>query len=57
MTNTTNKYHRDGTVTFWSVYQQSWTRCDAARIDHAELAAMNDGERKRIARLEMRKTQ
>lgn len=57
MTSTTNKYHRHGTVTFWSVYQQVWVRCDAARIDHAELAAMNDGERKRIARLEMRKTQ
>lgn len=46
-----NTYHRDGTVTFWSVYQQVWTRCDASRIDRAELAAMNDSERARIARI------
>ena len=46
-----NTYHRDGTVTFWSCYQQVWTRCDAARIDHAELAAMSDTERARIARM------
>jgi hypothetical protein len=21
-------YHRDGTITFWDVYQQRWTRTD-----------------------------
>ena len=46
-----NTYHRDGTVTFWSVYQQAWSRCAAGQIDHAELAAMNDSERARIARM------
>ena len=46
-----NTYHRDGTVTFWSVYQQVWTRCEASNIDRAELAAMNDSERARIARM------
>lgn len=51
MMNLKNTYHRDGTVTFWSCYQQVWTRCDAATIDHAELAAMSHTERARIARM------
>ena len=46
-----NTYHRDGTVTFWSVYQQVWTRCEASQIDAGELAQMNDSERARIARM------
>lgn len=39
--------HRDGTVTYWSVYLQSWVR-GARRIPDKELAAMNSVERKRV---------
>lgn len=42
-------FHRDGSVTYWSVYNQSWRR-RARFIPHEELAAMNDGERRRLKR-------
>jgi len=42
-------YHRDGTLTYWSVYQQSWC-VHVVRIPDQELAAMNDTERSRILR-------
>jgi len=41
--------HRDGTVTYWSVYEQVWHH-RAVVIPDQELAAMTDSERKRIAR-------
>jgi hypothetical protein len=44
-------FHRDNTVTFWSVYQQRWVRCAASRISDAELASMSDPERRRVARI------
>ena len=44
-------FHRDNTVTFWSVYQQRWIRCAAERISDAELAAMSESERKRVIRM------
>ena len=35
--------HRDGTITYWSVYKQTWVReCD---ISDPELAAMNSKNR------------
>jgi hypothetical protein len=43
-------YHRDGTITYWSVYHQVWRREYADRISDRELAAMNDRQRERIAR-------
>lgn len=43
-----NKYHRDGTVTYWSVYQQVWARGD--RVSDRELAAMSTEERERTIR-------
>ena len=45
-----NKYHRDGTVTFWDVYSQTWTRKTAAQISDETLATMTEAERARIER-------
>lgn len=42
-------YHRDGTITYWSVYQQVWIR-HADEISDRELAAMNESERERVIR-------
>ena len=39
-------YHNDGTVTYWSVYQQQWIRDDT--IEDRELAAMDADERERV---------
>lgn len=47
--NLKNTYHRDGTVTYWSVYDQVWVR-RAARVPDQELAAMSDDEREKVQR-------
>ena len=39
--------HRDGTVTYWSVYEQQWVS-HAASIPDQEYAAMNSDERARV---------
>lgn len=41
-------YHRDGTVTYWSVYLQVW--CRSWHLDDRELAAMSHNERERVLR-------
>lgn len=41
--------HRDGTVSYWSVYDQSW-RVRVAHVPDRELAAMPDRERQRVIR-------
>lgn len=41
--------HKDGTVTYWSVYQQVWVK-RASSIPDNELAAMNNKERERVMR-------
>lgn len=46
-----NTYHRDGTVTYWNVYTQTWCRDDAGEIHDDILASMNDRERTRILRM------
>ena len=43
-----NTYHRDGTVSYWSVFARRWLRADAGRIDHQDLAAMSASEREKI---------
>ena len=44
---TATTFHRDGTVTYWSVYQQSW--CHRSRfVSTEELAAMSASERERV---------
>ena len=43
--------HRDGTVTYWSVYQQVWrTRVPIATVSDRDLAAMPEQERNRVLR-------
>ena len=44
-----NRYHRDRTITYWSVYRQLWV-VRAGRVPDRELSAMNEGERRRIER-------
>ena len=46
-----NTYHRDGTVTYWSVYEQIWRRLPAAEISDQTLATMSASERRRIERI------
>ena len=41
--------HKDGTVTYWSVYQQQWVR-RVLRVPDQELAAMSADERARVVR-------
>ena len=41
-------YHRDQTVTYWSVFKQSWVR--SVRIPDSELAAMDGATRERVMR-------
>jgi|LakMenE01Jun11ns_1017448.scaffolds.fasta_scaffold9923855_8 hypothetical protein len=40
--------HRDGSISFWSVYNQCWTR--TVRVSDRELAAMHADDRKRCQR-------
>lgn len=42
-------YHRDGTITYWSVYQQRFVS-RAADVPHRELAAMSSEEREKVLR-------
>lgn len=42
-------YHRDGTVTYWSVYRQCWVE-RAESVPDRELAAMDERERERVQR-------
>ena len=39
--------HRNGTVTYWSVYEQCWAR-HAHSVPDSELAAMSQRERERV---------
>ena len=41
-------YHRDGTVTLWDVYAQTWMRLPACRISDKIMATLSDSERRRI---------
>jgi hypothetical protein len=41
-------YHRDGTITVWDVYTQSWVRTSAP--SDALLASLSEHERTRIVR-------
>ena len=42
------KFHRDGSVTLWDVYTQSWTR--TGNPTDAQLAAMPSNDRDRAIR-------
>lgn len=43
-------YHRDGSVTVWDVYRQTWRRLRADEVADALLATLSARERARIAR-------
>ena len=43
-------FHRDGTVTFWSVLSQVRIRLHVSEISDATLATMDDTFRARVAR-------
>ncbi len=45
-----NTYHRDGSVSFFDVYLQSWSRCAADHISDQVLASMDEDERSQIAK-------
>jgi len=49
MTPTKPTMHRDGTITYWSVYGQAWVR-RASSVPDREFAAMGDDERARVQR-------
>ena len=42
------QFHRDATVTFWSVFEQSWKRLPAALISDDDLATMSKKDRARV---------
>lgn len=44
------KFHRDGTITVWDAYDQSWRRLGADNVSNRLLSTFNDYERSRIAR-------
>jgi len=46
-TNYRTVYHRDGSVTYWSVYRQQWVR-RTDWVPMSELAAMTRDERNRV---------
>lgn len=41
-------FHRDGTVSYWSVYRQQWERKAADAIADEDTAAMRSEDRERI---------
>lgn len=47
------KYHRDGTVTVWDVYQQEWRRIRAADLiaGNSILPRLPASERQRIEKM------
>ena len=47
-TNGDATFHRDGSVSYWSVYRQQWVREMAASIQDRELAAMGSLDRQGV---------
>jgi hypothetical protein len=41
------QFYRDGLITYWSVYRQTWVRC-VRHVPDRELAAMHPQERKMV---------
>jgi len=44
-------FHRDGTVTYWSVYEQCWVHIAADLVGDRDLATLPEPERRRIRRM------
>ncbi len=43
-------YHRDGTISYWSTYQQVWVRCLGVSISDEDFASMSPPERDKTIR-------
>lgn len=43
-------YHRDGTISFWNVFEQAWQRRNPARISDEVMASFSYEERNKIDR-------
>ena len=54
MNNPSTICHRDGTVTYWDVYRQTWVRTYADLMSDETLATLTAAERTRVARLAAR---
>jgi len=50
MNNPSTICHRDGTVTYWDVYRQTWVRTYADLMSDETLATLTAAERTRVAR-------
>jgi hypothetical protein len=44
-------FHRDGSVSFWSVYQQQWMREQAIHVSDKHLASMSSHDRERVVKM------
>lgn len=56
MKNTKTKFHRDGTVSVWNVYEQQWQRMSATRLCQSSgpnplLPTLPMADRRRIERI------
>lgn len=49
------RFHRDGTVTLWNVFVQSWERYHAGDVSDDLLATLGERTRRRITRMINRK--
>ncbi len=44
-------FHRDGSVSFWSVYNQQWVRQSSEHISDQDLASMSAEDRQRVIKM------
>jgi len=44
-------YHRDGTVTVWNIFSQTWMRLRAEHVSDPVLASLPEADRNRINRI------
>jgi hypothetical protein len=44
-------FHRDGTVSYWDVYQQQWVRQAASQVRDQDLASMGSSDRERVQKM------
>ena len=43
--------NRDGSVSFWNVYQQQWVREQASQFSDQDLASMSNSDRERVVKM------
>lgn len=44
-------FHKDGSVSYWDIFCQRWSRQQAERISNNVLASMSAGEREIVTRM------